>query len=85
MQDEPKSLGDVRQVVAEALWDVRYGHLKPEVGVAIAEMADTINNSLRTEIMAWAMAVKTGDNVKHELGALPLNTAKAMKTLASEP
>jgi hypothetical protein len=31
------------------------------------------------------MAVKTGDNVKHELGALPLNTAKAMKTLASEP
>lgn len=79
MLNKPKTQGDLRQLVAEAIYDVRYGHLKKEVLSSMADGLDAINNSLRTEIAAWALQVQLGRATAHELGNLPLNGSKQLE------
>jgi hypothetical protein len=79
MLNKPKTQGDLRQLVAEAIYDVRYGHLKKEVLSSMADGLDSINNSLRTEIAVWALHVQLGRATTHELGSLPLNGSKRVE------
>ena len=79
MQDKPKTQGDLRKMIGDAIWEVRYGHLEVERLKAMSEGLDSINNSLRTEIAAWALMLQLGKAQSHELGMLPLNTTESLK------
>jgi hypothetical protein len=81
MKEKPKTQGDLRELMAGAIWDVRYGHLEIEKLDVMSKGLDSINNSLRTEISAWALMVQLGKAQTHELGSLPLNTASALSEL----
>jgi hypothetical protein len=73
MEVKPKTHGDLRELVANAIHDVRYGHLDREVLYSMAEGLSAVNSSMRTEISAWALMVKAGEAPNHELGSLPIN------------
>jgi len=75
MLEKPKTVGDLRSLIADAIHDVRYGHLEVEKLAVMSDGFDAINNSLRTEIAAWALLVSVGQGGKQTLGALPLDAS----------
>ena len=78
MLDKPKTQGDLRQLIADSIWEVRYGHLAVDRLIAMSGGFDSINTSLRTEIAAWALMVQLGKAQSHELGSLPLNATNTI-------
>lgn len=78
----PMTLGDMRAMLAETMREVRYGHMNPQQGIAVAKVAAQIAGLIKVEIEAWQYLEDAGAEVKREMGKLPIHREPRHRALA---
>lgn len=78
----PMTLGDMRSMLAETMREVRYGHMNPQQGIAVAKVAAQIASLIKVEMEAWQYLDEAGAEVKREMGKLPVHREPRHRALA---
>lgn len=83
MKAAPQTMGELRKMLAETLQEVRYGHMDPQRGAAVAKLGGQIANLIHAEIDAWKYLAEVGAEVGDQrVGALPINGASERKVIS---
>ena len=75
MSEKPRKTGNLREVLLDALHDVRHGHLEQEKAICMAKLAAQVSVSMIAEIRVNEYLEEIGDEVKR-FGALDLIAPK---------
>ena len=67
-----QTCADLRKFLAEALVDLRYGHLDLKVARGMSEMSAQMNSSLKAEIQGWKLRADQGYTEDQRFGSFPL-------------
>lgn len=78
----PITLGEMRNMLAETMREVRYGHMNPQQGIAVAKVAAQIASLIKVEMDAWKYLEEAGAEVKREMGKLPVHREPRHRALA---
>lgn len=79
MRQVPTTMGQLRKMLAETLHEVRYGHIPPAQGIAVAKIGAQIANLIAAEIDACRFLAEAGQHTEN-LGELPLNKVQTIGT-----
>lgn len=78
----PMSLGEMRAMLAETMREVRYGHMNPQQGIAVAKVAAQVAALIKVEMEAWKYLEEVGADINREMGKLPVHREPRHRALA---